>query len=189
MASTLVGMGGGGGVSTSSVTRGRLARLLVPVALLAVVVGSVIGIRKLTDHGTTASAGAAVAPQHPIPVPISQAVEDKWGVRFTNALVEASGGVIELRYEIVDAVKAGKLHLADPKTTQALNMPSVIVESTGAVVKPASLMFHFHHGPTESEGRTYSIIYGNAGGAIKPGVKTTIKMSDGLKIEHVTFTD
>jgi hypothetical protein len=68
-------------------------------------------------------------------------------------------------------------------------LPTIIVEASGAKVPPNSVMFHFHHGPTEVDGRTYSIVYGNAGGAVHNGSMITIKMTDGLVLRHLVVTN
>ena len=47
---------------------------------------------------------------------------------------------------------------------------------------------HFHHGDVTA-GRTYSIIYGNAGGVVTVGAYVTIVMKDGLKIEHIEVSN
>jgi hypothetical protein len=46
-------------------------------------------------------------------------------------------------------------------------------------------MFHYHHGDKGTEGRTYSIVYGNSGGALHRGSLATVRMADGLTLQHV----
>ena len=189
-----------GGATPSRGGRRRRTRFIVPVAVIAVAAAGVVGLREATGHATK-TRSALVAPTHPVKPTTSPAIEAAWGIRFTNAIVEADGGIIELRYTVLDAARAEKIHAGITQTqtgtdagsvtgvVKAINLPIVIVEATGAEVKPDSVLFHFSHGPTETAGRTYSIVYGNSGGAVRPGAKITIRMADGLKLEHLVATD
>jgi hypothetical protein len=47
-------------------------------------------------------------------------------------------------------------------------------------------MFHFQHGVGQgADGRTYSIIYGNAENVVHKFAKVAIVMPDGLELQHV----
>ena len=124
-------------------------------------------------HGTTASTSK---------MPSSGAIENAWGIRFTNVNILADGGMVELRYEVVDANKGGRIH----RDATLKDMPILITEVTGQQVNSHDLMFHIHRGMgVHDEGRAYSIVYGNANFAIRPGSLVTIRMSDGLVLQHV----
>jgi len=112
-------------------------------------------------------------------------VEAAWGIRFTNVMVLADNGGVELRYQVMDTAKAAKIHQG---TLMSNELPSIHVEGTDASVAPSAVLMHFHHGDT-SAGQTYSIIYGNAGGVVSSGEFVTVVMKDGLTIKHIQVTD
>jgi hypothetical protein len=115
-------------------------------------------------------------------MPTSGAIENAWGIRFTNVNILADGGMVELRYEVVDAAKGGRIH----RDATLKDMPVLISEATGQQVSSHDLMFHIHRGMgVHDEGRAYSIVFGNANFAIRQGSLVTIRMSDGLVLQHV----
>lgn len=116
-------------------------------------------------------------------MPASAQIEDRWGIRITLVQLLADNGLVELRYQVLDNDKANRLH-AD--TSSLASIPTLRAEGTGLVVKPNSLLFHIHHEWDQgSDGRSYSIVYGNAGGAIQPNGRVTVVMADGLQLQHV----
>ena len=154
------------------------------VLILAVIAGAIISGRAAMARTTNRVEAVSVA--HPAaPFPSSPAVEAEWGMRFTDVMVLAANGGVELRYQVTDEAKAAKLHQVAPASNQ---LPSLEVEGTGSTIDPSAVLMHFHHGDATA-GRTYSIIYGNAGGVVSSGEFLTIIMKDGLKIEHVQVTD
>jgi hypothetical protein len=169
---------------TPAVARGRLRRLLVP---LAVLVGALLVAFSLRvgggavqswwgdNHRTIAPKGATM--------PTSSRIEQDWGIRFTVVNLLADNGLVELRYQVLDNNKANRLH-AD--STSLANLPTIYLEGTDKVVKSNSLLFHIHHEWDQgSDGRAYSIVYGNSGGALYPRAFVTIALPDGLKLQHV----
>ena len=90
--------------------------------------------------------------------------------------------MIEVRYEVIDAAKGGRIH-RDPTLK---DMPLIISEVTGQQVSSHDLLFHIHRGMgVHDEGRAHSIVYGNANFAIRSGSLVSIRMSDGLVLQHV----
>jgi hypothetical protein len=132
---------------------------------------------RLQDRGTRVAAAPGAK------MPASATIEQNWGIRFVELSVLADGGLIELRYQVVDPSKSGRIHVGDA-TSDTKNLPVLVAEGTGAKVQSRSVMFHFQHSGDVS-GRLYSIIYGNAGGALKPHTLVTIRMSDGSELQHV----
>jgi hypothetical protein len=118
--------------------------------------------------------------------PVNPAIEQAWGIRFTNVVLMADGGMVELRYVVVNPATAGRIHSGGQNNA---NLPMVINEATGARIKPTSAMLHFHHGNQTSDGRAYSIVYGNAGNAVRIGKTVTIEMTDHSKLEHFQVTN
>jgi hypothetical protein len=164
-----------------------LLRVLAPVAVMGIGVG-VLGFRLSTQH--TASHPATTAAGHFVPLPSSPAIETGWGIRFTGVLIEADRGIIDIRYQVVDAAKSGRIHGGkagvDPQA-QLANLPALVLESSGKKITATSAMMHFEHFhfQTELVGNTYSILYGNSGGLLHIGDKISIHMADGLRLDHV----
>ena len=97
----------------------------------------------------------------------------------------ADGGMVEVRYEVVDAAKGGRIH----RDTALKDLPVVVTDPGGGQVTSKDLMFHIHRGAGgHDEGRAYSVVYGNAGGVVKPGAWVTLRMSDGLVLSRVPVT-
>jgi hypothetical protein len=169
-----------------------LLRLLAPLLALAVSAG-VLGVRLANGQVTTINAAAGV--HRFVAVPASPAIEAAWGLRFTAVLLEADRGMIDLRYQVVDPAKSGRIHggknsSTDPRT-QLANMPNVVLESSGKKIGASSAMMHFEHFHFQTEllGSTYSMIYGNSGGLLNVGDKVTIQMADGIKLEHIVVAN
>lgn len=117
----------------------------------------------------------AVTKWEPGNMPISQAMEDKYGVRFSFVAVTAGGGMVELRYRVVDAGKAANFgHYTE-------TAPMLISEVTGKVVDVTIMGLHNHR---VEPGRTYYVLYRNTGNAIVSHEPLTIVVGD-LKLEHV----
>ncbi|UQX87015.1 hypothetical protein M6D93_11930 [Jatrophihabitans telluris] len=162
------------GVRRSASVRGRLAFGLV----LLVLVTAIVGTRLSLHHRST----PVVSVAHPAaPVPASPAIESSWGIRYTGVILLADGGGVELRYQVLDLNKAEKIHLGDAGSNQ---LPTITVDGTSGRVTPSAVLMHFHHGDT-ADGRTYSIVYGNAGGVVHTGDYVSITMKDGATLKHV----
>ena len=141
---------------------------LGPIVIIAVLVASVIGWRLSTNDSD------AARPLDTIPAHAD--VEATYGVRFVRVDLLAEGGLVELRYQTIDPAKSTVFHDVD-----GAHLPFLVDESTGR--KITETQFH-SHSMDETPGRTYSILYGNAGGALEPGSSVTINVGD-LQIEHV----
>ena len=145
---------------------GRAARrwmVLSVLIVLAAVVG--LGIRSFL----------AGQPGTPGVVPANPAVEQEFGARLTHIGVSADGGLLDLRYLVLDPGKA------DALSETPADVPRIVVESSGVVLQTAALMGAHHD---LQAGRTAFLLYRNTGGAVQPGTLVTV-MFDDLKIEHV----
>jgi hypothetical protein len=159
-------------------------RLLISVVALVVVAVAIVGVRIGSEDSAPRAAVVSVA--HPAaPVPTNAAVEAAWGIRFTNVIVLADNGGVELRYQALDDTTSAKIHEGNATSNE---LPSITVDGTNSSVAPSAVLMHFHHGDITT-GRTYSIIYGNAGGVVTVGEFVTIVMKDGLKIEHIEVSN
>ena len=98
----------------------------------------------------------------------TQELEDEFGIRVRLIGVTAGGGLIDLRYKIVDLAKALPL-LGSHET-----MPELVDEASGKrLVAPEGMM---HHGDLEE--RVYFMHYPNGGNKIKPGSLVSVVMGD-----------
>jgi hypothetical protein len=111
------------------------------------------------------------------PPPISPAIEAKWGVRVTQIGVSADGGLVDVRFVVLDPDRALAM-LGDDKET---NIPVLVAEDTGAVVHSAAMMPPKH---TLVAGRMMYLLYRNTNGAIRRGAPVEFDFGD-LHLEHV----
>jgi hypothetical protein len=153
------------------------------VTLLAIALGAggvVLGRALLADHHTSSALSGPVVQVGAIPA--SPQIEQSWGIRVVDVITLADGGLIELRYQVVDPSRGSRIHAGGSETA---SLPVLVDETRGKTLTAKSAMFHFHHGQTAVNGRTYSIVYGNSRGLIHVGDLVTIRMSDGLQLRHV----
>ena len=110
-------------------------------------------------------------------MPPSAQVEDRFGIRFTSAAITAGNGMIQLRYQVLDAQKAGALH----------DTPPVIVRGDGTVFDAPGIPGHSHSKNTADAGRAGYVLLANSSGGIRPGMVVTIKVGDivlkGVKVD------
>jgi hypothetical protein len=96
-------------------------------------------------------------------------MEDRYGLKFTLVATTAAGGLVDVRFLVVDEAKAERI-LHDQDT-----LPSLYVPSTGVVLRapqPHAHKLEF------LDGATYFLLYPNSGGAIQPGVPVSIVIND-----------
>ena len=107
---------------------------------------------------------------------ISQAIfEDKTGVRITHVALTAGGGMIDLRYLVIDPEKALIIHDSE-------NPPTIIDEASGKILD-TPWMNHSHGGEYRA-GATYYTLLMNSGGVLSPGSKVTVILG-GVRLEHI----
>jgi hypothetical protein len=108
-------------------------------------------------------------------MPVNTEIEEKFGVRFAFLAVTADGGMVELRYRVVDEGKAANFgHYTE-------TAPMIVSEDTGQIVDVTIMGLHNHR---VEPGRQYYVLYRNTGGAIKSGRPVTIAVGD-LELKHV----
>jgi hypothetical protein len=98
-------------------------------------------------------------------VPHDGQMEAALGIRFTQAAVVGDGGLVELRYVVLDAQKASAFQ------NDTKHPPTLRDERSGQTSWRAALMKQGHE---LRPGQTYYIIYLNNQGAIKRGDKIDI---------------
>ncbi len=97
------------------------------------------------------------------------------GVTITRVAVSGDGGLVDLRFRVVDPDRAHALH--DPATP-----PAVVDESTGLVVHDL-LMNHAHTGEYRA-GVTYYLVFTNPGNWVRRGALVTVLLGD-AQVTHV----
>lgn len=140
-------------------------------------VGAVLLVVALTAGGFLGWQSYSARHQEWVPgtMPVSEEIEAKFGVRFSFVAVTAGGGMVELRYRVLDMGKASNFgHYTE-------TAPMLIDEETGKTVDVTIMGLHNHR---VEPGRTYYILYRNTEGAVKSGRPITIQIGN-MKIEHV----
>ncbi|MHB0869032.1 MAG: hypothetical protein ACYC5J_06195, partial [Chloroflexota bacterium] len=128
---------------------------------------------------------AAPEPREDVALPARQVadpttVETKWGFRVVRLAVVAGGGLVDLRFEILDPNKA------DP----VLNPSQAVLlldEASGRTVGTArfSKIGELRQRPTAWEtGKLYYMGFSNSGGLIKPGSSVSLIVGD-YRLEHL----
>jgi hypothetical protein len=97
------------------------------------------------------------------------------GVRITQVAVTGGGGLLDLRFQVLDPNRANSLH-------DAATPPAVIDESSGLVVRDL-LMSHAHTGKFTA-GETYYLVFENPGNWIRRGSKVTVLLGQ-AQVAHV----
>ena len=143
----------------------RAALGLLVLVLLFVAVLFIRGWRPNSDE-TASPAPVATATA----MPISAAIESTYGIRFTGVDVTAGGGMIQVRYQVLDSAKTEAIHGTD--------LAPYVVDSHGTKYADPGMVGHSHVGKTLAAGRTDYILLANAMGGVKPGSMVTIKVGD-----------
>ncbi len=104
----------------------------------------------------------------------ANAIADWWGLRVVRVAPLAEGGMVELRFQVVDPDKVAFIFDA------LENVPKLVDEDSGIEIKAANLP-HSHNVPA---GLYEYIIYTNTQGAVKPGDLVSIVVGD-LRLEHI----
>jgi hypothetical protein len=142
-----------------------LAALLVLVALV---------VLPVLVYELTRSAGAEGLREPPAVVSQS-GMEAKSGVRVVRVTMSGDGGLLDLRYKIVDADKAHAVH--NPK-----NPPLLVDEFTGGVINQP-LMGHLHSGAPKL-GLTYFVLFLNRGELVHRGSLVSVVIGN-ARLRHV----
>jgi hypothetical protein len=126
-------------------------------------------------EGTSASALAPVR-INIRPVVSAAGLAQVSGVRLERVALSGEGGLIDVRYRVIDADKAQAVHAPE-------NPPLVLDQRSGAIVNQL-LMSHLHHGRAK-EGVRYYLIFYNPGDVIRRGGRVSIQLG-GARVEGVT---
>jgi hypothetical protein len=135
----------------------------------ALVVGALLLVRG-AGHVSQARA------QHPLPPAVSAAgLAERSGVRVVRVAVTGAGGLLDVRYQVIDPGKAAELH--DTTTP-----PAIVYEPTGAPIE-GLLMGHAPHGRPKP-GVTSILIFVNPGNIVHAGDRVSLVLGR-ARLEHV----
>jgi len=107
---------------------------------------------------------SAVAPN----MPASTEIENQFGVRFLGVDVTAGGGMLQIRYQVLDSAKTEALH--DEQTAP------FVLDSAGHKYADPGIVGHNHIGKTKAAGTTDYILLANAQGGVMSGTFVTIQV-------------
>ena len=160
--------------------RSRAVRLAGYITGAVVGAAIVAGVLAATQGGmpwgkSAADAATSAAKPWQRPVVSSTGLASRSGVRISQVALTGAGGLVDLRFQVVDPVRADVLH--DPATP-----PALVSEESGVVVNEL-LMNHSHSGPFKG-GQTYYLVFTNPGNLVERGSKVTALLGD-ASVEHV----
>lgn len=154
----------------------RKMRLLGALTGAGLVVAAIAGYMLVHHFGGSARDAVRSQPvSGKVPPMVSAAgLAQRSGVRITHVAITGNGGLVDLRYQVVDADKAAVIHEVSPE---------LVDETTGAVVNQL-FMGHQHKGLLRA-GQTYYLIFQNPGNLVQRGTRVTVELG-GRRVPHVT---
>jgi len=156
---------------------GRRVRLLgILTGVLVVVGGTFLTLLLTRGSGDGVKSESKVPVAWARPLVSASGLVDSSGVKITQVAVTGDGGLVDLRFTVVDANKAAALH--DPA-----HPPAVVDQRSGLVVKDL-LMSHAHTAPFKA-GVTYYLVFNNPGNWVHRGDKVAVLLGN-ARVENVT---
>lgn len=148
-----------------NVLSGALGRVGALVAAVAVLVGVGLTVPRLISTG----------PSYDPDSDATRSFEDRTGVRLVRVALTAGGGVIDVRYLVLNSTKA-------VETFEDLGHPAVVDEDTGTRLSTPWMVHAIH--PKLNDAVTYAALLVNADGAVTSGGDVTVVMGD-ARLAHV----
>jgi hypothetical protein len=148
------------------------ARLLGAVTGVAVMLAAGAGYQ-LTRRSDAAPTRARVAA--PTPLLPRATFEQRSGVHITRVAVTGGGGLVDLRYLVLDPDAAASVH-------DAATPPQLVDERTGVLVN-GLFMGHSHQGPLKAA-QTYYLVFDNPGSLVHHGTRVTVQLG-AARLAHV----
>ena len=149
---------------------------LTGVGLVLAGVAAYLLVMQLTggQRRAVSDVGAQASTRN-IPMVSAAGLAQRSGVRLTRLAVTGAGGLIDLRYQVIDPDKANAVH--DRRTP-----PLLVDEQDGLIVREL-LMGHMHHGQLKA-GQTYYLIFVNPGNLVRSGSQVTVQLGN-ARVAHV----
>lgn len=152
------------------VERPRRRRRWWAAAAAAAVLAATLGSYALSHRGSAAARGPL-----PTGAVTSAVMEERYGVRIDLVGLAALGGLMELRFTVLDKDKAtGLFH------DQSME-PEIVVEKNGTVLHPPSGMAHKL---VLLNGASYFMLFTNVNDAVHEGDLVSIAVQQ-VRLEHV----
>jgi hypothetical protein len=143
---------------------------------IAVVVAAALALWLAHPSGSRAQAPEANIPVAWARPAVSAAgLAQASGVKITQVAETGAGGLLDLRFKVLDPDKAHALH--DARTP-----PAIIDERTGIVLDQL-FMGHSHSGPYKAA-VTYYLVFENTGNWVHRGSRVTVLLGN-AQVEHV----
>ena len=167
------------GTGSVSPRRGRFrppGRARIAGFLAGVLIAAGIGALALwLPQRSSGQTSAEPPPQWQRPAVAAPGLAERSGVRLIRVAVTGGGGLLDLRYQVVDPSKAVTVH-------EARTPPAIIDERTGLVLNRL-LMGHAHHGQLKAA-VSYYLVFENTGHWVHRGSEVTVLLGD-AQLEHV----
>ena len=152
----------------------RLVGSLTGVVVVVAVAALALWLAQPSGRGEQASA-AKVPVAWGRPAVSAPGLAQRTGVTITQVAVTGGGGLLDLRFKVLDPDKAHAIH--DPATP-----PALVDERTGLVINQL-LMNHAHSGEY-TPAVTYYLVFENTGNWVQRGSKVTVLLGN-AQVEHV----
>jgi len=154
----------------------RLAGIAAGALLvLAVALGVSLVRSALTGSGGQEAAAATSATQWQRPSVSARELMSRMGVRIVQVASTGGGGLLDLRFQVVDAARAAAVH-------DRAKPPALISEENGVVVSDL-LMGHQHKGALKA-GHVYYLIFENPGNLVRRDSRVTVLLGN-ASIPHI----
>jgi hypothetical protein len=147
---------------------GLLALLVSGCAAQAVQPAASADAGKATPATPAVLATAAPAGKTAQPLPPPSSSETQYGIQIAQVGLTAAGGLVDVRFKVLDAAKAAQL-LGNPA-----NVPTLLAADNPPLMPP----HHALKGARFTPGQVFYILYPNVRNTIKPGVEVTVAMGE-----------
>ena len=139
------------------------ARLMAIAGLAAMLVTALL----MANYGLEPE--LAVKAYQPQAMPASPEIEAAWGIRLDHVALIGGGGIIDVRYTVIDPDRAAALLVS----LDAL--PVIHNERNGGDLR---LNEALHHRVNLDTGRSYYMLYANAGNLLRRGDVVSLTVGD-----------
>jgi len=156
------------GAERSRVLLGLLTVVLVAPGVHAVAARGVkLPVAAASSAINVPDAPAATARSAPA-LPAPSELELKYGLQIAHVALAASGGLVDVRFRVLDAVKVKAL-LDNPS-----NAPVLLAGDKPPLQPP----HHALRGARYAKGQVFYILYPNVRGTVKPGAEVTVAVGE-----------
>ena len=137
---------------------------------VVLVAATIVGFKLVHSSGAS-PARSASAGEEALLVSAA-AFQAKSGVRLTQVAVTGAGGLLDLRFRVLDSSRAASVHSTSPM---------LVDERTGVVVNKL-FMGHEHRGRLKA-GQSYYLIFTNPGNLVQRGSRVTVQLGT-VRVAH-----